>query len=288
MHRQDIDNALDSLLNGGRPYLLLSDRNEKGYSSNSMNWEHFNLSAVIISDYITMLSNTRGHHVSPLNDKRGTSFIYLLSQKIWITQSDASGYEVVGGTNMYSDVNLKFKKNCACKIDIHGKNALSTNETKRLISYIKEGCFFFVTCELDCGTTLQLMVDLPMINEEGEYIMNIKPFIGMPGAILNPSILQAKMNFLCTAFEEQSPPWVPSLEASKEEVEETITKARHNMPSVSISFNQPAFERYSRPSLICVKLKEANQVIEISSSYLNEQAWSQTVNIQKCVLQVCE
>ena len=290
----NVERILNSIYKGGRPYILLADHNEKHYSTKAMNWEQFTLTSVIHSNDATMLCNTRGHHVS---DQCHTSFIYLLSHNIWITQNVYSRetnihLHVFGGMNVYSEHQLKFKDNCIYKKNIFNIQALKGNEIKSLIDFIKDGCTFYLACELENGVSLSLLIDLPMINESGEYQMKIKPFVGFPGAIFHPEEFSKKMNALTESADKSlTSIGCPSIFDSPDNISKGITQEVRKLPCLPVNFDQTAFNLYCRPSTINIVIKDSNQLFEIASQtipYSNDKLFIESIKIVKCILQVCE
>ena len=137
----DAKQISNSIHKGGRPYILLADKNELGYSTKAMNWEQFTLASVINSSDATILCNTKGHHVV---DNAHLSFIYLLSHNLWITQNihEPNSNHIVGGMNIYSQHHLKFKDNCIKKVNILNNQSFNSIDARSLIDSIKDGLRF--------------------------------------------------------------------------------------------------------------------------------------------------
>lgn len=272
----------------GSPYLLLSDSNERGYSTNELNWEHFTVSAIIKTPYICMASNTRGHHTSPEDQELATSFIYLLSHHLWITTADNHRNSLVGSMGVYSSYELKNRKNFKYTTSIFAQSILPKPVKNTLKDFIINGNLFYLTLETEQGVKGTFFIDLPMVNEAGEFKMNIKPFIGLPGAILNSEDTSNKMKGIIDAF-GKSPNNNNNLDfwASPREIEENIQKRRENLPSAHLDFSQKAFSHEHRPSLICLKLKEGNTSVEIHTSYKDQHHQGYSRKLKACDIHVC-
>ena len=139
--------------------------------------------------------------------------------------------------------------------------------------------------------TMSLLIDLPMINEAGEYQLKIKPFVGFPGAIFRPHVFSKNMNSLSESLDRSLLSVDrPSIFDSPENISKGITQADRKIPSLPIDFDQEALPLYCRPSTIYITIKENNQLLDITmqrTPYSKVVMFRESIKIE-VFLQVCE
>ena len=139
-------------------------------------------------------------------------------------------------------------------VNIYDKDRLGREETSELISSIKSGAIFRLHCIFKNGVSASLSVDLPMINEKGEFKMNIKPFFGIPDSILNPEKASIFLNEKISLYNKNKPPEMPLFLAS----EEIVCPAT---PSFGINFTENPGTRFCEPSNILPFLTQKNSTL---------------------------
>lgn len=249
----------------GIPYLLLSDKNEYCFESGSMNWEHFIVNAIIYSPGICVISNSRGHHVNSSNADvvYPMSFVYVPTHCLWLTES-SEGEEsktIIGSMKIYSAYSLKYKGEILQTVKIYGKDMLCEEEANDVIEHIKAGATFRLNCSFENGTSASFSVDLPMVNEKGQFRINIKPFFGILDSILNPKKISKFIESKITFYNENRLTGMPDFFENEEIVSQAIKSDRRLMPSFAISFSENKETRFCEPSNIISVLEQKNTAL---------------------------
>jgi hypothetical protein len=252
---------IDLIQKGGFDFLL-SDRNEKCYINKSTNWENFEVSHCITSAGHTSISFAPHHHFSGAMMGAPTNFIYFPFANTWITHQEFAKSSHVGSMNIYDSWAFISKYDLVYVTpDLSEISVLPIDLAAHMINFIKTGHRFRIVMTVEpLKVLITSRIDLLMVNESGEFSINLQPFYGVPGSITNPCETESFINSISAMHDRTKPQGHLSWNSTPDLVHQIASGNPQYHAQVSLDFFQPSIHAQLRPCLILLSPKAGDTV----------------------------